>query len=85
MEKRRKKLQGLVVSDRPQKSIVVEVSTKKKHPRYGKQIVWSKRYMVHDEKDQGKMGDTVEIVESHLRSRRKAFELSKVVIKAEKI
>lgn len=83
MEKRKKKLRGIVVSDRAQKSIVVEVSTKKKHPTYGKQIIWSKKYMVHDENNDCKTRDVVEIVESRPYSKKKVFKVSRIINKAE--
>lgn len=83
MEKNKKKLKGFVVSDRMEKSIVVEVSTKKTHPIYGKKIKWSTKYVTHDAENQCKIGDFVEIVETRPMSARKKFNLIKVIKKME--
>ena len=60
----RKVYQGVVVSDKMDKTIVVEVSTTKTHPTYGKRVKYSKKYKAHDENNQAKMGDVVRIIET---------------------
>lgn len=55
----RKKLNGVVVSDKMDKTIVVKVDSVKVHPKYGKRYTQSKKYKVHDEKNQFKEGDKV--------------------------
>ncbi len=79
MRSNKKKLKGYVVSDKPEKSVVVLVSSFKMHPIYKKKIKWSKKYLVHDEKNQAKEGDLVEILESKPFSKRKRFILNTVI------
>ena len=67
----RKSLKGVVVSDKIQKSVVVQVETRVTHPLYKKTIKRSKKFMAHDERETFKIGDTVEIVECRPLSRRK--------------
>jgi small subunit ribosomal protein S17 len=59
------------------KSLVVKVETKFKHPLYGKTIKRTKKYLAHDEKNEGKIGDWVEIAECRPMSRQKRFRLIK--------
>ena len=75
----RKVYQGVVVSDKMDKTIVVEVSTTKTHPTYGKRIKYSKKYKAHDENNQAKMGDVVRIMETRPLSATKNFRLLEVV------
>jgi small subunit ribosomal protein S17 len=59
-----KKIKGIVVSDKMAKTIVVEVARYTKHPLYGKYVKKSRRYKVHDEKNEYKVGDKVLIQET---------------------
>lgn len=52
-------LKGVVVSDKMDKTIVVEVATRKRHPKYQKVLKYKRKYHVHDEKNQFKMGDEI--------------------------
>jgi small subunit ribosomal protein S17 len=79
MPNNRRRLTGHVVSAAMQKTIVVSVSTSKRHPVYGKVLRTSKRYLVHDEHGQAKLGDRVRIVESRPLSRRKRWALESVL------
>lgn len=78
----RKVLRGKVVSDKMDKTIVVEVSTSRSHPLYGKRVKYSKKYKAHDEHGEAKYGDTVEIMETRPLSATKHYRLVKVVEKA---
>ena len=78
----RRKLQGVVASSAMDKSIVVLVQNKIKHPLYKKYITRSKKYMAHDETNQCGVGDTVEIIETRPLSKRKNWSLCRVVDKA---
>ena len=69
----RKKRIGTVVSDKMDKTVVVEIVTLKTHPKYKKQYKSSKRYKAHDEKNEFKTGDKVAIVESKPYSRDKRW------------
>lgn len=70
---------GLVTSDAMDKTIVVTVSERFRHPLYSKTVKKSKRYKAHDEKNRAKVGDTVEIVETRPLSRDKHWRLTRIV------
>ena len=75
-------LRGVVCSDKMDKTIVVEISEKKPHPLYGKQTKFSRKFKAHDENNEAKVGDTVEIIETRKLSRDKHFRLLRIVEKA---
>ena len=72
---RRTSLQGVVVSDKMNKTIVVEVETHKRHPKYAKRIKYSNKYYAHDEKNEAKVGDIVTIMGCRPLSATKRFRL----------
>ena len=72
----KRRLIGTVVSDKMQKTIVVKVDRVKTHPKYKKQYVVSKRYKVHDEKNEYKTGDRVVFVESKPYSKDKRWRVA---------
>ncbi len=72
---RRRTLSGVVVSDKMEKTRVVEVQSFKKHPLYGKRMKWNKRYKMHDEKNESSIGDVVKMVETKKISKDKYFRL----------
>ena len=78
----RKVLRGKVVSDKMDKTITVEISTSKSHPLYSKRIKYSKKFKAHDENNEAKFGDIVEIMETRPLSKDKRFRLINVVEKA---
>lgn len=78
----RKVREGVVVSDKMDKTIVVLVSDKVPHPIYKKTMNKSKKYKVHDENNECGIGDTVEIIETRPLSKDKYFRLSRIVEKA---
>lgn len=78
----RKTRTGLVVSDKMQKSIVVKVTRRVRHPLYKKYFYKSKKYMVHDENDECNVGDTVRITETRPVSARKRWRLDAIVERA---
>lgn len=75
----RKTQVGQVVSDKMQKTIVVKVSHLVKHPLYNKYIKRSVKYKVHDELNDCRIGDTVQIVESRPLSKDKRWMVKKVL------
>ena len=79
---KRRVMRGKVVSDKMDKTIVVEIATRKSHPLYGKRTKFSRRFKAHDELNEAHIGDTVEIMETRPLSRDKHFRLVKVVEKA---
>lgn len=79
----KKQLEGLVVSDKMAKSIVVRVERRTRHPLYGKVIRSSKRYQAHDPENSAKSGDRVRIIECKPISKNKKWRLSEIVEKYE--
>lgn len=71
----KKKLQGTVVSDKMDKTVVVDVQTVKKHPKYLKKYKINKKYKAHDEKQEFKVGDLVVIEECRPISKDKKFRV----------
>jgi len=78
----RKQREGIVVSNKMTKSIVVEVESKLKHPKYGKFLKQRTRFMAHDEKDECSMGDVVKIMETRPLSKNKCWRLVEIIEKA---
>ena len=70
---------GIVVSNNMDKSIVVKIDRKIKHPIYKKTIKRSKKYIVHDEQNECKIGDLVQIAECRPLSKKKRFRLYKLL------
>jgi small subunit ribosomal protein S17 len=73
---------GVVSSDRMEKTITVVVERRYKHPKYGKYIVASKKYSVHDESNDARIGDEVEISETRPLSKNKRWRPLQVVTRA---
>lgn len=71
----RRVLQGVVVSDKADKTIVVRVDRRVMHPMYGKTVKRSKKYMAHDPENRFKVGDVVKIRECRPLSARKRWEV----------
>jgi len=84
LEKRQKRkvLQGIVVSDRMQKTITVDVERVFRHPKYGKYVRRHKKYHAHDENREARVGDVVEIAECRPLSRLKRWRLLRVLERA---
>ena len=76
---------GIVVSNKMQKSIVVAVEWQVRHGLYGKTTKRTSKFVVHDEENAAKVGDTVSIVETRPLSRRKRWLLKKVVRQAAQV
>ena len=75
---------GVVVSDKPNKTIVVSVQTRYQHPKYGKILLKTKRYMAHDEENQCTSGDIVLLEESRPLSKNKKWRLKEILKKNKK-
>ena len=84
MEKRnlRKERVGVVTSDKMEKSIVVSVERKVKHPKYGKFVKKTTKFVAHDEKNECNEGDTVRIMETRPLSKSKNWRLVEIVERA---
>lgn len=79
---KRKMLSGVIVSDKMDKTRTVEVTTTKKHDFYGKIMRTSKCYHAHDEGNESKIGDKVEITATRPLSKLKRWRISNIVEKA---
>lgn len=84
MEKRnlRKERIGLVVSNKMEKSIVVQIDHREKHPIYGKFVKRRSRFVAHDEKNECNIGDTVRIGETRPLSKNKCWRLVEIIERA---
>jgi small subunit ribosomal protein S17 len=79
---RRKQRQGVVVSTAGEKTCVVKVEERKRHPLYGKMITQSTKFHAHDENNECGVGDTVTIMETRPLSKLKRWRLVEIVEKA---
>ncbi len=74
---------GVVVSDKMDKTVVVRVEDRIRHPLYGRRVRRSKRFKAHDERNECRMGDVVSIVETRPLSKDKRWRVIEVVQRAE--
>lgn len=81
MRNNRKVRTGVVISDKMDKTVVVRVDNLKVHPKYKKVFKVSKKYHVHDEKEQANLGDSVRIMETKPLSKTKCWRLVEIVKK----
>ncbi len=79
---RRKALLGQVVSDAMEKSVVVEIATRMRHPVFKKMVKRTRRFLAHDERNEAHVGDTVKIMETRPLSKRKRWRLVEIVERA---
>jgi small subunit ribosomal protein S17 len=78
----RKERVGIVASNKMEKSIVVMIERKVKHPKYGKFVKQSSKFVAHDEKNECNIGDTVKIMETRKLSKNKNWRLVEILEKA---
>ncbi len=78
----RKERVGVIVSNKMDKSIVVQVTRNVKHPMYGKFVKKSTKFIAHDEKNDCNIGDTVRIMETRPLSKNKCWRLVEIVERA---
>jgi small subunit ribosomal protein S17 len=76
---KRKVRVGVVVSDKMQKTVVVEVETRTRHPLYGKTIRKTRRFKAHDEENQCRVGDVVRIMETRPLSKEKRWRVVEIL------
>ena len=76
---------GVVVSDKMDKTVVVSVERKVRHEVYGKTQRKTSKFVAHDETNDAKVGDTVDIAESRPLSRRKRWAVARIVARAAKV
>jgi small subunit ribosomal protein S17 len=82
MREQRKRLIGTVVSDKMDKTVTVAVATTKRHPLYGKVVRLVKKYKAHDESNECREGDRVQIIESRPLSRHKRWSVVSILERA---
>jgi small subunit ribosomal protein S17 len=85
VKERRKRLTGHVLSDKMDKTVVVQVERLSRHPRYGKVLRVRRKYKAHDEQNDCRIGDLVRIVESRPLSREKRWQVEEIVKRAEEL
>ena len=78
----RKERIGVVTSNRMEKSIVVSEVKRVKHPMYGKFVLKTKKYVVHDEENNCNVGDTVKIMETRPISKSKCWRMVEIIERA---
>lgn len=78
----RKERIGVVTSNKMQKSIVVAVERKVKHPKYGKFVKQTSKFVAHDDKEECNIGDTVKIMETRPLSKTKNWRLVEIIERA---
>lgn len=78
----RKELIGVITSDKREKTITIQVERRVKHPLYGKIMKHTKKFSAHDEKNEGKVGDTVKVSETRPLSKTKRWRLVEILEKA---
>ncbi len=81
----RREREGVVVSDKMQKTVVVAVENRIAHPKYGKVMIKTKRFKAHDEEDRCKIGDRVRIGETRPLSKTKRWDVLEIVRKATRL
>jgi small subunit ribosomal protein S17 len=79
MKEQRKRLVGVVTSDKMDKTVVVAVTTAKRHPKYGKVIRLVRKFKAHDESNECRVGDKVQIIESRPVSRHKRWSVVSIL------
>ncbi|MCK4524732.1 30S ribosomal protein S17 [candidate division WOR-3 bacterium] len=82
MDKKQRFLQGVVVSNKMEKSIVIRISIKVKHPLYNKFVTRRHKLVAHDEKNEANIGDIVRIMETRPLSKNKRFVMKEIIKKA---
>ncbi|HDQ35197.1 MAG TPA: 30S ribosomal protein S17 [Chloroflexi bacterium] len=82
MNEQRKRLIGVVTSDKMDKTVVVRVERRYRHPLYKKVVNTAKKYLAHDEENACRMGDRVQIMESRPLSRRKRWVVEEILERA---
>jgi len=82
MRERRRRLIGVVTSDKMEKTVVVTVERHYRHPLYKKVVRDAKKYMAHDEENTCQMGDRVAIIESRPYSRHKRWSVVEILERA---
>ena len=78
----RKTRVGVVVSDKMDKTIVVAIKTKVRHPLYGKMVNRTRKFKAHDENNECGIGDTVRVMETRPLSKDKRWRLVEIIEKA---
>lgn len=82
MREQRRALVGVVTSDKMEKTVVVEVERVSRHPLYGKVVKTHKKYKAHDENNEARQGDTVQIRECRPISKDKKFFVEQILERA---
>ena len=82
-QRQKKRLEGVVVSDKMDKTIVVEVERTARHPLYGKVLRRYKKHYAHDEHNECRIGDRVQLLESRPLSKKKRWVVTEILERSE--
>ena len=85
MREQRKRLVGVVTSDKMDKTVVVTVATTRRHPVYGKVMRRVKKYKAHDEENKCAEGDVVRIIETRPLSKEKRWRVSEIITRKDAV
>jgi len=85
MEKKRKTRLGRVLSSKMDKTVLVEVEIRRRHPRYKRVVSYRAKFKAHDEDNTCGVGDLVRIVETRPLSKEKRWRVTEIIVKAEVI
>lgn len=85
MKKNQKTRVGRVLSNKMNKTVLVQVETRRQHPRFKRVVTYRKEFKVHDEKSACGVGDLVRIVETRPLSKEKRWRVAEILVKAEQV
>jgi small subunit ribosomal protein S17 len=85
MKKQRKIRTGRVISDKMDKTVIVQVETRRRHPRYKRVVTYRAKFKAHDDANTSSIGDLVRIVETRPVSKDKRWRVTDILAKAEVI
>ncbi len=85
MEKKQKTRVGRVLSDKMDKTVIVQVETRRRHPRYKRVVTYRAKFKVHDDANACSVGDLVKIVETRPLSKEKRWRVTDILTKAEAV
>ncbi len=85
MKKNQKTRTGRVLTNKMKKTVLVQVETRRQHPRFKRVVTYRKEFKVHDEKSACGIGDLVRIVETRPLSKEKRWRVAEILVKAEQV
>jgi len=81
MEKKKKTYIGRVLSDKMDKTVLIEVETRRRHPRYKRVVTYKRKFKAHDEDNKCRVGDLVQVIETRPLSKEKSWRVTEIKTK----